>query len=155
MNIKKKLFAILVVKAVYIFIAVTLWSCFHKKPVPPPPPPPVICENWESYIDCKCPEGTERVESLGVCAPPRVDRPIDWNIGYGITSFSLVLRDTKFVSDFSYHAQRHGVTVLRAGAQISNDWCQPGSSGYLPCGPRHGSAEADANLIRLLEVFHV
>jgi len=73
-------------------------------------------------------------------------------MGYGITSFSLVLGDTNFIKDFTYHAQRHDATVLRSGAQVSGDWCQPNMPGYLSCGPAYGTEEADANLIRMLEV---
>ena len=35
--------------------------------------------------------------------PPRVDRAIDWNVGYGVTAFSLALRDATYIKDFTHH----------------------------------------------------
>jgi len=141
-----------------------LFSCDPKPPPPPPPPP--TCDVWGSFESCDCPVGTEKVDLLGVCSPPRVDRAIDWNMGYGVTSFSLAMRDMDFIKEFTYHVQRNGGAVLRAGAQTSHDWCNIQlletssddlllslqAAGYLPCGPPHASSEADHNLKVLLEV---
>ena len=145
-------------------------------PPPPPPPPPATCDFWAPIDDCLCPIGAPYSSILKVCAPPRVDRAIDWHMGGGVTSFSLALRDVTFVKEYTYHVQRKGWTILRVGAQTSHDWCRPrslrplirnlndlkimnndvlwalASGGYLPCGPAHGTPEADANLIRMLEV---
>lgn len=136
-----------------IVMALLVLSCGEPLPPPqPPPPPPVLCPVWEPGPEgCVCPEGTEVAELLGVCAPPRVDRPIDWGAAAGATSFSLVLRDTEWQKDFLYYAHEHNITVYRAGAQVAGDWCG-NDVGYLPCGPAHATPEADANLVRLLEV---
>ena len=141
---------------------------------PPPPPPPTSCGFWGAVDNCICPEGAPYSSVLKVCAPPRVDRAIDWHMGGGITAFSLALRSTTYVREFTYHAQRKGWTILRVGAQTAHDWCQPAalralsaedvevlggdilfsmaSAGYLPCGPTHGTAEWEENLTRMLDV---
>lgn len=115
---------------------------------PEPPPPPVEeCEAWAPIDGCEC----RLDEWQGRCVPPRVDRAVDWGAVKGATAFSLALRDVEWQKDFLYHAHEHNITTFRVGAQTAYDWCH-NDVGYLPCGPPHGSVEADANLIRLLEV---
>jgi hypothetical protein len=140
-------------------------------PPPPPPPPPPECIPWFSAVDCVCPEGTELVEILETCAPPRVDRPVDFGAARGITSFSLTLRSTRFIADFMYRAHEKGRTTFRTGAQtdgwgdlrsqaailgIPEDEIQDvviqDKPGYLPVGPPFGSPQWHDNLVRLLEV---
>lgn len=120
-------------------------------PPPPPPPPPETCELWSAPDGCECPEGTEVSHATGLCSPPRVDRTIDWNLAAGGTSFSLALRDAKFIDEWARWHRDHGWPVLRVGAQTSYDWCNA-AVGYLPCGPEHGTDEWRANLVRLLDV---
>ena len=161
-------------KRALLLVVVALVACNGNGP--PPPPPPTTCDFWAPTDDCLCPEGAPYSSVLKVCAPPRVDRAIDWHMGGGITAFALALRDVAYVKEFTYHAQRNGWTILRVGAQTAHDWCRPrtlrplirnlddlrlmnndvlwrlSSGGYLPCGPAHGTAEWEANLTRMLDV---
>lgn len=173
-RIKKWLLISILVFVVIVFV-ISFVSCNNGGP-PPEPPPPASCGFWGAVDNCVCPEGAPYSSVLKVCAPPRVDRPIDWHMGGGITAFSLALRDVTYIKEFTYHAQRHGWTILRVGAQTSHDWCRPrdlrplirnlndlrtmnndllyglASAGYLPCGPAHGTPEWEANLTRMLDV---
>ena len=132
-------------------IALLLASCNGQPPPPPPPPPPETCDLWSAPDGCECPDGTEVSNATGLCSPPRVDRLIDWAMAAGGTSFSLALRDAKFIDEWARWHRDHGWTVLRVGAQTSYDWCRAGV-GYLPCGPEHGTPEWKENLTRLLDV---
>jgi len=134
--------------------------CNGEPPIPPPDPEPEYCSIWEEKTpDCECPDGSEFVALLNSCVPPRVDKLIDFSqVNGGVTAFSLVLRDMKYIVQFSQHVLDHwtlperGQVVLRVGAQVAGGWCDSGSAGYLPCGPAYGTREADDNLLRLLEV---
>lgn len=115
---------------------------------------------------CVCPEGTEFAELLGVCAPPRSDRPVDMGAVRGVTSFSMVVRSSQYQVGFWQWIHQHGWNTGRIGAQVEGDWCdendrdgvdsdgdgEDNDGDYLPCGPRHGSPEWETDLIRMLEV---
>lgn len=147
-------------------------------PEPPDPPLPPTCEVWSAPEGCDCSPEEPLAPLLGVCAPPRVDRHVPWEQVRGVTAFSLALRDTKGIVEFTNYIRGHGWTTLRVGAQTTHDWCRArvltlekelldadiewllendlyfyaASSGYLPCGPFHGTAEWRENLVRMLEV---
>ena len=143
------------VKASVVTILLLVFSaCHHNPPQPPPQPPVPECEVWQSASGCNCPEGTELLEEFGVCGPFRVDNSVNlWEVR-GITAFSLALRDIPYIVQLLNHVKNAGwdPLILRVGTQTAGDWCESGTPGYLPCGPPHGSAEADRNLRRLLEV---
>jgi hypothetical protein len=86
---------------------------------PPPPPPPDVCDVWSAPEECECPADGPFAPGLGVCAPPRVDRPVDWKAVRGVTAFSLTLRSTRGVVDFTDWIHEAGWTTLRVGAQAN------------------------------------
>lgn len=167
------------VRTLTFLVILVLVGC-NGEPPPPPPSPPEECPVWTlGFGGCVCPEGTEVASVLGgVCAPPRVDRSVDWGAVRGVTAFSLALRSVGTIADFTYYVHERGWTTLRVGAQTSHDWCQHqaalnasklgsaeawleieddlqfdmANAGYLPCGPSHASSEADLNLTQLLDV---
>lgn len=83
-----------------------------------------VCEVWSAPDGCSCPVDASFAPVLGVCAPPRVDRAVDWGAVRGVTAFSLAMRNIRSIADFSYWVHEHGWTTLRVGAQTSHDWCR-------------------------------
>lgn len=162
-----------IVRTLTFLVILVLFGCNGPKPPPPP-----VCDVWSAPEGCVCPTNAPFAQVLRVCAPPRVDRPVDWGAVRGVTAFSLALKSTRSIADITYWVHEHDWTTLRVGAQTSHDWCQShvvdravemsdaafeqlkeedllfalAEAGYLPCGPPHKSAEANRNLVRLLDV---
>lgn len=163
----------LIMRNLTFLVILVLVACNGNGPPPPPPPPPE-CAVWSAPEGCNCPDGTPFASTLGVCAPPRVDRLIDFGAVRGLTAFSTTHRTLEEQVDYIYRTHEKGWTTHRVGAQArwpqscgttdlqqvldpefipSDDIIyQMAAQGYLPCGPPHKSPEADANLVRLLEV---
>ena len=150
-----------------LLVLTLLFFACSKPPPPPPPPPPVVCPLWELGPEgCICPDGSERVDALNACAPLRVDRAVDMDAVRGVTMFSLTIRNVRHQVDAWGWLHQHGWNTGRIGAQVEKDWCdeddrdgidsdgdgEDNDFDYLPCGPIHGSAEWEANLIRTLEI---
>lgn len=112
------------------FAAALLLYCDGRPPPPPPPPPPTTT--------------TVPIQ------PPRVDRLCPLDEVTGLTSFGMTLLDEGQIIAHVEHAKAHGHDTFRVGAWLDG-WCNMGVS-YLPCGPAYGSAEADENIRRLLDV---